>query len=616
MHSQTLEQPFDSRLSAAVLRQVMSKLVILTVLVDIAFAFSPYGDGPVSGWSYYLESAREYTVGCEYKFISYPDDCMSIDQYHQAGANQAFQFEKVPGTSGDFYLQTSCGRYVSYPGGCSETALDTWGAAGTNQVFRIMRLDSFSWALEAVGRLQCASRFLSWPHSCSDHSIYLGDSDIGLNRLWHLHVAAGVGNQLHFSNSGLCADPFVWRAAAGDGNMYLTCTGGGGRPPLYQANAWGPDVTFTQIGVMLDLSGQIPEWTQEGHRWAPENVEIQANLNVMTYSDMSRTDGKHRVGWVINNGGPGDQAWSLFSSGTLDLGGAAGGEIDASIFVDDDGNTYVTWKSDDNAIGDTVTRLWGQSCSITDGGVTLIGDRSLLLESSGLWWVTSWVDDGGLVEGPQLVRRGQFYYLFFASGRYCRPDYAQGVARSTNVLGPYEKLRVPLLSTAMVGQDDTGTHLEGPGHAAFVRDADGQWYVIWHAAAQGTAYQHEGGWWECDRKAWVDRMDWTDDGWPYVSFAPQGWDDGTAATATTTTTTTTTTPTTTTPPTTTTTMPTTTTTTLPTTTTTTTTTTTLSNEREGEGAKENESQYTSSARAMFAPLLATLFVSVLHGLIS
>ena len=111
-------------------------------------------------------------------------------------------------------------------------------------------------------------------------------------------------------------------------------------------------------------------------------------------------------------------------------------------------------------------------------------------------------------------------------------------------------------------------------------------------------------------------MDWTDDGWPYVSFAPQGWDDGTAATATTTTTTTTTTPTTTTPPTTTTTMPTTTTTTLPTTTTTTTTTTTLSNEREGEGAKENESQYTSSARAMFAPLLATLFVSVLHGLIS
>ena len=45
--------------------------------------------------------------------------------------------------------------------------------------------------------------------------------------------------------------------------------------------------------------------------------------------------------------------------------------------------------------------------------------------------------------------------MFFASGRYCEEDYAEGVARSDSIFGPYEKAPTPLLSTAIVGYSPT-----------------------------------------------------------------------------------------------------------------------------------------------------------------
>lgn len=44
-----------------------------------------------------------------------------------------------------------------------------------------------------------------------------------------------------------------------------------------------------------------------------------------------------------------------------------------------------------------------------------------------------------------------------------------GVARSKNVLGPYEKMLTPVLATGLVGIGPDGSKLIGPGHATFVR---------------------------------------------------------------------------------------------------------------------------------------------------
>ena len=102
------------------------------------------------------------------------------------------------------------------------------------------------------------------------------------------------------------------------------------------------------------------------------------------------------------------------------------------------------------------------------------------------------------------------------------------MARSRSVFGPYEKLGVPLLSTALVGSvaappdgsnvtsgaNDTAAlaapaKMVGPGHASFVQDpATRQWFAVYHASPGNN----------CNRHAFVDRLRFGDDGWPRIDF--------------------------------------------------------------------------------------------------
>jgi len=253
-----------------------------------------------------------------------------------------------------------------------------------------------------------------------------------------------------------------------------------------------------------------------------------------TFSDDGGSDGKHRVGWVVSNasrGAPLAASWDEYSPSHLPLGDAPGGEIDSHLFRDPvDGAVYLLWKSDDNNVGANATRLGAQRVNASARGLLLLGPRTLLLNSSALWWAPSFVEGGTLIEAPELIYEptAQWYYLFFAAGRFCRPSYSEGVARSRHVLGPYEVLPVPLLSTGLLGAAWGGTPLVGPGHAAFARTtstavrnaemrngahgdergAASEWYVVFHASPSNT----------CNRWAFVERMRFSSEGWPYVDW--------------------------------------------------------------------------------------------------
>ena len=34
----------------------------------------------------------------------------------------------------------------------------------------------------------------------------------------------------------------------------------------------------------------------------------------------------------------------------------------------------------------------------------MIGEPTMVMDSAGLWWVTSWIEGGSLIEGPQVCR--------------------------------------------------------------------------------------------------------------------------------------------------------------------------------------------------------------------
>jgi beta-xylosidase len=163
-------------------------------------------------------------------------------------------------------------------------------------------------------------------------------------------------------------------------------------------------------------------------------------------------------------------------------------------------------------LGLPVTYIWAVEVNISSTGVSLLGQPRILLDSTELWWAAiDYIPDGYLIEGPEVIYRAPYYYLFFAAGAYCSASYSEGVARSKNFWGPYEKLHVPLLSTGMVGSMN-GTKLIGPGHASFIRfpgaDPRNDWMAVWHASLPGEA---------CVRTAFMSYLQWGDDDWPYVA---------------------------------------------------------------------------------------------------
>jgi beta-xylosidase len=318
---------------------------------------------------------------------------------------------------------------------------------------------------------------------------------------------------IHKWNTFPCADPFVWHANS-TGTYDLICTSN--LFDFLSSNVIGPSTTFNKIGEAISGQG-IPSWAQPNSRWAPENIEVAVAGNTWNFIFWAQQIGSgsiHRIGWVASPKGPVPNGYSVFAPEQLNLGQAAGGDIDPHVFADPvSGNHYLVWKTDDNNAGMDYTRIWAQQISFSNDSqirVNLIGKPAVILDSTGLWWSTSWVNGGSLIEGPEIIYVQPWYYLFFASGRYCEDTYMEGAARSRSVLGPYEKMLIPLLSTGIVGTAN-GQKLLGPGHASYVQDSgSGQWNSVWHASTGSDS--------ACVRYPYDSNVRFTNNGWPYADF--------------------------------------------------------------------------------------------------
>lgn len=487
-------------------------------ILGLVRAYSPLN--PTHGYTYGIEAAHPAAwPSCPYRFMSYPSSCDSVDMWNAVGGNQFWTFIST-GEPDTFYLRTSCGRYLSYPGDCADTkTIDLWSEAGINQKFRFIRgnNDQFNYYIEAVGRSQCAYRYLSFPSACTTSSADHIDfwTATGENQRFRLYpVIAASTAPVHVPAAPfVCPDPFVWKSKS-QGQFKIQCTGGALH--LGSAKSLDPDTTvFSQEGDCL--GGTPAPWAAISYpdsRWAPENYESKDGVyNYLFFSDSQDSDsGNHRLGYVISKSGPVAGGYSLYSPSYLNLGNAAGGDIDSSIFEDQDGRTYLIWKTDDNNVGSPTTRIWSQEITFNATAVSLAGSPRVILDSTGLWWVDSWVSGGSLVEGPEVIRRGEYYYLFFAAGKFCQDTYTEGVARSRSLFGPYEKMTSPLLSNGIVGRGRNPAggvdQLVGPGHAAVVGLGGDDWRLVWHASVGQN----------CDRYAYTSRLVFGSDGWPHVEL--------------------------------------------------------------------------------------------------
>ncbi|WP_261806305.1 glycoside hydrolase family 43 protein [Lapidilactobacillus luobeiensis] len=130
--------------------------------------------------------------------------------------------------------------------------------------------------------------------------------------------------------------------------------------------------------------------------------------------------------------------------------------------------------------------------------LTLIGVRKKIFSGSDL----------GVCEGPQIVKKDGWYYLWCAAGG-TGYSHAETVARSKNIFGPFSLSPYqPLISTKY--HDDWP--LQKCGHASVVQGPDQGWYIAFLCARPLRVHGN------CPlgRETAIAPISWDENAWPHL----------------------------------------------------------------------------------------------------
>jgi len=166
--------------------------------------------------------------------------------------------------------------------------------------------------------------------------------------------------------------------------------------------------------------------------------------------------------------------------------------IDPGHVVAEDGNRYLYTNN-------------GFVTPLTADGLAAAGERRKAYD--GWEFPADWETEGVWLESPKLFRKGGWYYLVTAEGGTAGPptSHMVVVARSKSALGPWENSPY----NPMVHTYSADEAWWSKGHGTLVDDADGNWYIVYHAYRNGF---HTLG-----RNTMVERVEWTSDGWPVLA---------------------------------------------------------------------------------------------------
>jgi beta-xylosidase len=167
--------------------------------------------------------------------------------------------------------------------------------------------------------------------------------------------------------------------------------------------------------------------------------------------------------------------------------------IDPSVVRNQNNRPFLVWK--ENGGGDP-SSIWVQP--LAADGLSLTGSARKIMVGSRHNW------EGGLVEGPRIIRRHNWLYLFYSGGRCCAPTtckYALGVARSKSIYGPWRRYKKnPILKT--------NKRWKCPGHGALLQPPSGHWWLLYNGyRARGSTR---------GREMLLDLVRWTRDAWPSI----------------------------------------------------------------------------------------------------
>jgi arabinan endo-1,5-alpha-L-arabinosidase len=325
-----------------------------------------------------------------------------------------------------------------------------------------------------------------------------------------------------------CADPTVLRGQRpGDHHWYLYCT----TDPLNDEDLDDEgELRFHPIPTMRsrdlvhwtyrgDALPEPPAWAAEGAGlWAPDVVYSRATDRYYLTFVVTDTDDSLR--------GPDACA----STGDNAIGVAVGASPTGPWTVSDEplvgprpdpgAECAFFWTFDPDVLGD----------SVGAGSVLYYGSyygglhaTRVVFDEQGASTVggATQVAIGNRYEGANVVKRGQWYWLFGSATNCCNgalTSYGVFAGRSRSPYGPFLDREGQSLLVGRVGGSPVllpnGNRWVGTGHNSVFTDAAGRWWTIYHAVDRRDPYfATEPGF--TKRPALLDPLDWVG-GWPSV----------------------------------------------------------------------------------------------------
>ena len=247
---------------------------------------------------------------------------------------------------------------------------------------------------------------------------------------------------------------------------------------------------------LLDMRGN----PDSGGIWAPCLSHSDGKF-WLVYTDVKRLDGAFKdahnyITCCETIDGNWSAPWYVNSSG-----------FDPSLFHDDDGRKWfrnMRWNHRGEGTGcnpkhASFDGILLQEWSPENG---LIGDAVNIYDGS----------PRGLTEAPHIFKRNGWYYLTVAEGG-TGYDHAVTMARSRDILGPYEDHPNTFLMTAHGAPDHA---IQRTGHGQYVESPDGE---VWHTFLMGrpiSGPDGEGRFCPLGRETGIERCVWGQDDWLYL----------------------------------------------------------------------------------------------------
>ncbi|OJV90269.1 MAG: hypothetical protein BGO39_02195 [Chloroflexi bacterium 54-19] len=274
------------------------------------------------------------------------------------------------------------------------------------------------------------------------------------------------------------ADPFVWQV---NGKFYAYATNANGKNIQV---ATSPDMINWTLGT--DAMPGLPSWAKFGGSlvWAPDVTQIGSKF-VMYYTARDKTSNKQCVGVATADAPEGKFKDS--STKPLVCQSDEGGTIDPDVFKDN-GKLYLYFKNDGNCCS-MPTNLYVQE--LAADGLSVTGQPTKLMTNDAPWV-------GRVVEGPQMFKHDNAYYLFFSANDYSGVNYAVGYATCKSATGPCEQApENPILKSSL-----NKPPVIGPGGQSLIQVGDQTWifYHAWEVSDAGL---------KTDRRLmWLDKVEW------------------------------------------------------------------------------------------------------------